>query len=74
MVHCMAMLTRDRIATCGPTTYNAPGTLNTGALTVILDTSKPGSKTYTFSVTDFAGNEGPSVTIKYNVVPAAALK
>jgi hypothetical protein len=62
------------VATCGLTTYNAPGTLNTGALTVILDTSKPGSKSYTFSVTDFAGNAGPSVTIKYNVVPAAALK
>jgi hypothetical protein len=62
------------VATCGPITYNAPGTLNTGALTVTLDTSKPGSKTYTFSATDFAGNAGPSVTIKYVVVPAAALK
>ena len=56
----------------GAKTYGAPGTLNTGALTFVLDTSSVGKKTFTVQTTDAAGNTGTPVSVTYNVVAAAA--
>jgi uncharacterized repeat protein (TIGR01451 family) len=58
------------IATCGGSTFASPGTLATGALSSTIDTSTVGSKTFTISTTDIAGNAGVPVAVKYNVVAA----
>jgi uncharacterized repeat protein (TIGR01451 family) len=63
---------RSGVATCGGSTFGAPGTLNTGVLTSALDTSTAGIKTFTVQTTDFAGNPGTPATLTYNVVPATA--
>jgi len=63
---------RSGVATCGASTFGAPGTLNTGVLTVTLDTSSAGSKSLTVPVTDFAGNTGSVATLNYNVVTVSA--
>ncbi len=60
------------VATCGTSTYASPGTLNTGLITVTLDTSSLGKKMFTVPVTDIAGNAGLPVSVTYNVVSAPA--
>lgn len=60
------------VAQCGGTTYSAPGTLNTGPLTSVLDTSTPGTKSFTVQVVDAAGNVGTPVTVSYTVAASPA--
>ncbi len=60
------------VAQCGGTTYSAPGTLNTGPLTSVLDTSTPGTRSFTVQVVDAAGNVGTPVTVSYTVVASPA--
>lgn len=64
---------RAGIATCGSATFGAPGTLNTGVVTDVVDTSSVGQKTLTVMVTDAAGNTGTSAVVTYNVVAGADL-
>jgi uncharacterized repeat protein (TIGR01451 family) len=62
---------RSGIVTCGSATF-APGTtLSTGPINGNVDTSTPGSKTFTVSAVDAAGNH-TSVSATYQVVAPAA--
>jgi uncharacterized repeat protein (TIGR01451 family) len=55
------------VVKCGAFTF-APGTtLNTGTLSSLVDTSTPGSKTYTVLAIDAAGNQTTS-SVSYQVV------
>jgi uncharacterized repeat protein (TIGR01451 family) len=63
---------RSGIATCGTTTFGAPGTLNTGTLTATLDTSTVGNHMLTVPTIDFAGNPGTPAQLTYNVVRASS--
>ena len=60
------------VAQCGGTTYSAPGMLNTGPLTSVVDTSTPGTKSFTVQVVDAAGNVGTPMTVNYTVVASPA--
>ena len=52
---------------CGTHTYAPATTLNTGNLTSPIDTSTPGSKTFTVNAIDSAGNRS-SASVSYQVV------
>ena len=58
------------VVSCGKSTFPA-GTLNTGNIQSRVDTSSPGTKTFTVNVTDAAGNSGTPVSVTYTVVAAA---
>ncbi len=55
------------VAICGDKFYGSPGTLNTGILTSNVDTSSPGSKTFTVWTIDIAGNIGAPKSVSYTV-------
>jgi hypothetical protein len=55
------------VAICGDKFYGSPGTLNTGVLTSTIDTSRPGTKTFTVWTIDIAGNIGEPQSVKYTV-------
>ncbi len=60
------------VATCGASSWSGPGTLNTGVISSLVDTSTTGLKTYTVKTTDAAGNTGVPVSVTYNVENAQA--
>lgn len=60
------------LASCGASTWSAPGTLSSGALSSLIDTSTPGNRTFTITPTDIAGNTGLPVTVSYAVVKESA--
>jgi uncharacterized repeat protein (TIGR01451 family) len=53
---------------CGSKNIPAPGTLNSGVVMDVVDTSSPGQKTLTVNVKDAAGNLGTPAVVTYNVV------
>jgi uncharacterized repeat protein (TIGR01451 family) len=53
---------------CGSKNIPAPGTLNSGVVMDVVDTSSVGQKTLTVNVTDAAGNIGTPAVLTYNVV------
>jgi hypothetical protein len=55
------------VVECGEKSFSA-GTLDTGALSRMIDTSDPGKHTFTVEVEDAAGNEGTPVSVTYRVV------
>jgi hypothetical protein len=58
---------RSGVIRCGASTFAANGVpLNTGTLSSPVDTSSPGSKTYTVPVVDAAGNQS-SASVNYVV-------
>jgi len=54
------------VVRCGSQTF-AAGTSGTGTLTALVDTSSPGSKTFTVLAVDAAGNQS-SASVNYQVV------
>jgi len=60
------------LASCGASTWSAAGTLSSGALSSLVDTSTPGTKSFTVTPTDIAGNTGTPVTVTYTVVKESA--
>jgi uncharacterized repeat protein (TIGR01451 family) len=64
---------RAGVATCGSASFGAPGTLNTGVVTDVVDTLSVGQKTLTVMVTDAAGNIGTPAVVTYNVVGGSDL-
>ncbi len=61
---------RSGLVRCGASTfsYNA-GVLNTGNISSHVDTSTPGTKTYTVTAIDAAGNQS-SASVNYSVITA----
>jgi Bacterial Ig-like domain (group 3) len=60
---------RSGIVRCGTSTYSPnSGVLNTGTITSPVDTSTPGSKTYSVAAIDAAGNQVSS-SVNYVVAP-----
>ena len=59
---------RSGVIRCGSKTFSGT-VLNTGAITSPVDTSTPGSKTYTVTVVDAAGNQS-SASVNYVVAPS----
>lgn len=58
---------RSGVVQCGSSTFSpSAAVLNTGTLTSAVDTSTPGSKTYTVTAIDAAGNQS-SVSVPYQV-------
>jgi len=58
------------VVTCGTSTYpGASAPTSTGVLTSTVDTSSPGTKTYTVTAIDAAGNQS-SASVNYTVIPA----
>ncbi len=55
------------VTQCGPYTYAVGATNSTGTLTTAVDTSSPGSKTFTVTAVDAAGNQS-SASVNYMVV------
>jgi hypothetical protein len=54
------------VVSCGGQSF-AAGTLNTGTLTAAVDTSSPGSKTFSITAIDAAGNQS-TASVNYQVV------
>lgn len=57
------------VVSCGTHTFSS-GVQNTGNLMSPVDTSSPGTKTFTVNVADAAGNTGTSKSVQYTVVGA----
>jgi hypothetical protein len=55
------------VVQCGSNTYAVGATNNTGTLTSLVDTSSPGTKTFTVTAVDAAGNTA-SASVSYQVV------
>ena len=59
------------VVKCGTATF-PPGTLNTGTISSPVNTSTPGSQTFTVNAVDAAGNPATPASVGYQVVQSAA--